>query len=185
VKPAVPTIVICAALIAVGCGQSGNTSSSPVESTGGTTVGAKRPHSGSVSEKPKPHGPPRNLVARKSEPRIVPPNAPPPKRKVTVRDLKQGTGAVARTGDVLTVDFKGVFYETGKPLNSSWERGEPFTFRLGGEKGILGWEKSLQGMRVGGRRELIVPARLVSRYLKPPEATSQIYVIDLRALESR
>jgi peptidylprolyl isomerase len=163
------TILICAATLAVGCGGGESPPANSAESSA-SAKGASRP---------------APLVARKPEPHIVPPKGPPPKKHVISRDLERGTGAVAKTGDMLTIDFVGVYYEGGKLLASSWKLGEPFTFRLGGGQGNLGWEKTLQGMRVGGRRELILPAHLTSRYARPSEERSQIYVIDLRRVGPR
>lgn len=176
-KLAVLTIAMCTVLAGAGCGGSG---ASPSGSTESSPVAAKTAESRTGSPKSPPKKTePSSLVPKKAEPRIASPQGPPPEKSVIVKDLEKGPGVVAKTGDMLTVDFVGVYYN-GKPLMSSWERHASFTFELGGGDGVLGWEKALQGMRVGGRRELILPARLTSRYLAPSERRSQIYVIDLR-----
>ncbi|HET9677776.1 MAG TPA: FKBP-type peptidyl-prolyl cis-trans isomerase [Solirubrobacterales bacterium] len=92
---------------------------------------------------------------KKTKPKVVPPKGPKPKSLV-VKDLEVGTGPEAKSGDELTVQYVGVGYESGKQFDSSWER-EPFTFTLGEGKLIKGWEEGLEGMKVGGRRELITP----------------------------
>jgi peptidylprolyl isomerase len=177
-RPAL-VIGVCAVLAVAGCGDSESSSTSSTEAKAPASKEAKAPTpkeaKAPAPKKVKP------LVPKRAEPHIALPGGPAP-QKVISRDLKTGAGAIAKTGDMLTIDFLGVYYETGKLVSSSWERGEPFTFRLGGENGILGWEHALQGMRVGGRRELILPARLTSRYLPLSERTSQIYVIDLRGI---
>ncbi|HSS03949.1 MAG TPA: FKBP-type peptidyl-prolyl cis-trans isomerase [Solirubrobacterales bacterium] len=181
-KLVVLTIAICALLVGAGCGGSGGSSNGSVETT---ALAAKKPEQHNLPPpKPLPSKKVETiaLVPRKAEPHIVLPKGPPPKKEVIVSDLKKGTGAVAKTGDVLTVDFYGVYYGNGKSVISSWESGESATFELGGGQGILGWEKALQGMRVGGRRELVIPSHLTSRYLPPSEERSQIYVIDLRGI---
>jgi peptidylprolyl isomerase len=63
-------------------------------------------------------------------------------------------------GKTLTVDYKGAHYDTGKEFDSSWSTGQPFTFVLGARQVIKGWEQGIEGMRVGGRRQLTVPADL-------------------------
>lgn len=169
------TIAICAVLAGAGCGESGGSSKGSSETS--TLAASEAPPPKKVKAAP--------LVPRKPEPHIVLPKGPPPQKKVIVKDLEKGTGEVAKTGDVLTVDFYGVYYKSGKSVISSWESGEFATFRLGGGEAILGWEKALQGMRVGGRRELILPKRLTSRYEPPAMEKSQIYVIDLRRIGQR
>jgi peptidylprolyl isomerase len=93
--------------------------------------------------------------AKKTKPKVVPPKGPKPKQLV-VEDLEEGTGPEAKPGDELTVQYVGVGYESGKEFDSSWGK-KPFTFTLGDGKLIKGWEEGLEGMKVGGRRELITP----------------------------
>jgi peptidylprolyl isomerase len=109
---------------------------------------------------------------------------PPPTRLVT-RDLIRGAGPRATSGEVLTVDYVGAFYRTGKVFDSSWRRHEPFVFPLSRGEVIEGWEQGIIGMRVGGRRELIVPPSLAygrrgSPPTIPPNSTL-VFVIDLLA----
>ncbi|HEX4114678.1 MAG TPA: FKBP-type peptidyl-prolyl cis-trans isomerase [Solirubrobacteraceae bacterium] len=109
---------------------------------------------------------------------------PPPARLVT-RDLIRGVGPRATNGEVLTVDYVGAFYRNGKMFDSSWSRHEPFVFPLGRGEVIEGWERGLIGMRVGGRRELVVPASLAygkkgSPPTIPPNSTL-VFVVDLLA----
>jgi FKBP-type peptidyl-prolyl cis-trans isomerase len=58
-------------------------------------------------------------------------------------------------GKTLAVDYKGVRFDDGEPFDSSWSTGTPFQFILRARRVIKGWEQGIEGMRVGGRRELI------------------------------
>jgi peptidylprolyl isomerase len=91
------------------------------------------------------------------EPTVTPPSGPAPTKLVT-KELIKGTGAEAKAGASVTVNYVGVLYKNGKVFNASWETKEPFTFVLGRGQVIPGWDKGVVGMRVGGRRELIIPA---------------------------
>ncbi len=121
---------------------------------------------------------------KKTKPKVVPPKGPKPKNLV-VEDLEEGTGPEAQQGDELTVQYVGVGYESGKQFDSSWER-EPFTFTLGEGKLIKGWEEGLEGMKVGGRRELITPPDYAygseGAGTIAPNATL-VFVIDLLAVK--
>lgn len=97
------------------------------------------------------------------------PAGPPPGG--TVADLqrieqKAGTGAVATSGSDVTVHYTGWIYDKRKPdlrgekFDSSVDRGEPFTFLLGAGQVIRGWDEGVAGMKVGGKRELHIPAEL-------------------------
>ena len=60
----------------------------------------------------------------------------------------------------MTVNYVGVLYNGGKEFDASWKRNEPFTFTLGQGQVIPGWDQGVAGMKVGGRRELIIPSAL-------------------------
>ena len=74
-------------------------------------------------------------------------------------DIVVGEGAPAAAGDLLTVHYIGSF-QTGQVFQSSYELGQPFTFRLGTRAVIQGWDQGLVGMRVGGKRRLTIPPSL-------------------------
>ena len=131
-------------------------------------------------------GPGGSTVVKGPGPDVSIPAGPPP-RKLVVEDLRQGKGAKAKLGDQLTVRDVAVRYMTGEPFESNWGKGKkPFTFKLDSDEVSPGWVRGLQGMRAGGRRKLIVPTALTSRFDLPagtgPEATL-VYVIDLARLE--
>jgi len=74
-------------------------------------------------------------------------------------DLQVGTGAIAQVGQTVSVHYSG-WLENGKKFDSSVDRGQPFSFPLGTGRVIKGWDEGVQGMKVGGKRKLIIPANL-------------------------
>ncbi|WP_407655940.1 FKBP-type peptidyl-prolyl cis-trans isomerase [Capillimicrobium parvum] len=120
------------------------------------------------------------------KPEVNVPDRPAP-RKLKIRDIVEGTGAEAKAGDVVTADYVGVLYKSGKQFDASWDRGQPINFQLGVGQVIPGWDQGLQGMKVGGRRELTIPPDLAygtegSPPVIPPNAPL-VFVVDLRAVE--
>jgi peptidylprolyl isomerase len=111
------------------------------------------------------------------EPEVQVPSGPPPKELV-IEDLEEGSGAEVKAGDDIVVDYVGVNYRTGEKFESTWERPEPGAFTMGTGELIKGWEEGLKGMKVGGRRELIIPSRLAYE-----KTGTLIYVIDLVAVK--
>ncbi len=87
------------------------------------------------------------------------PTAVPDSGVVEKTDLVVGTGAEAVAGDTLTVHYTG-WLADGTKFDSSYDRGTPFTFRLGVGQVIKGWDQGLVGMKVGGKRRLIIPPSL-------------------------
>ena len=76
------------------------------------------------------------------------------------KDNVEGDGDLATLGKNVSVDYTGWFYPDGDKFDSSLDRGEPYAFRLGGHTVIKGWEEGLNGMKVGGKRTLIIPPSL-------------------------
>jgi peptidylprolyl isomerase len=91
-------------------------------------------------------------------PTVIVPSGKPP-TFLESSDLIKGTGAEATNGKSLTVQYVLATYSSGKVVQSSWTS-SPFTFTLGEGTVITGWEEGMVGMRVGGRRELIIPPAL-------------------------
>ncbi|HSR94535.1 MAG TPA: FKBP-type peptidyl-prolyl cis-trans isomerase, partial [Solirubrobacterales bacterium] len=124
----------------------------------------------------------------KKEPKVEVPKGAPPS-KLEVEDVVTGTGPEAKAGDEVTVQYVAVTYKNGKEVDASWGRKEPFSFTLGAGKVTPGWEQGIEGMKAGGRRELIVPANLAygkagfPPVIGPNEA--MVFVIDLLKIESR
>lgn len=93
------------------------------------------------------------------KPEIDFPGGEPPEI-LEITDVWEGEGAVAKAGDTVQVHYVGVAYSTGEEFDASWNRGEPLEFRLGVGQVIAGWDQGVQGMKVGGRRQLIIPPDL-------------------------
>lgn len=125
-------------------------------------------------------------TAQKTRPKVTVPSGAPP-QELEIKDLEEGSGAEAKSGDRVTVQYVGVTYEKGKEFDASWNRGEPFAFTLGGSEVIAGWEQGIEGMKVGGRRELIIPPELAYGETGAPPAIppneTLIFVVDLLEVE--
>ncbi|HET7120064.1 MAG TPA: FKBP-type peptidyl-prolyl cis-trans isomerase [Solirubrobacterales bacterium] len=164
-RGALLTIVACLALLVAGCG--GDSSS-----TSGTSASAPQEESTSAQQP----------EAAATKPTVKVPSGPPPKQLVT-KDLKTGSGATAKAGDQVTVQYVGVGYESKEEFDASWDRGEPFSFTLGAGEVIPGWDQGVEGMKVGGRRELIIPPELAYGPAGAPPAIGPnetlIFVVDL------
>lgn len=183
------------ALVAAGCGSSTATapgvqlapsggatadsvtsapSSSSSSSASSTTTTTS---STSTSTTPLP-------TAFDTKPKVVPPTGPPPK-KLVIKDLIKGTGPVAKASSTVTVQYVGVLYANGTQFDASWNdgAGKPVTFPLSGV--IKGWQEGIPGMRVGGRRELIIPPSLgygSTPQAKIPANSTLVFVIDLHSI---
>ncbi|HEY9242191.1 MAG TPA: FKBP-type peptidyl-prolyl cis-trans isomerase [Streptosporangiaceae bacterium] len=93
------------------------------------------------------------------KPEIDFPGGEPP-AELEVKDIWEGDGPAAKAGDNVQVHYVGVAYSTGEEFDASWDRGEPLSFRLGAGQVITGWDQGVQGMKVGGRRQLTIPPGL-------------------------
>ena len=153
----------CGSSVAPGVQQapSAGATQAPVPKT------VKTPTSGPLSKKPV----------------ITVPKTPAPTHLV-VKDLVQGTGKTAQPGSTITVNYVGDLYKNGQEFDSSWKRNTTFTTPLkSGVGGVIeGWVKGIAGMKVGGRRELIIPPSL--GYGKQasgsiPANSTLIFVVDL------
>jgi FKBP-type peptidyl-prolyl cis-trans isomerase len=107
-------------------------------------------------------------------------------KRLRTKDIVVGTGRTARPGDVVEAQYVGVLYRGGQEFDASWDRHEAFAFDLGAGMVIAGWDRGVKGMKVGGRRVLVVPARLAygrrgSPPAIPPRATL-IFAVDLVAI---
>lgn len=105
----------------------------------------------------------------------------PAPTELVINDIVVGDGPQARPGGTVMVHYVGVEYDTGEQFDASWDRGEPIEFPLRGL--IQGWQDGIPGMRVGGRRELIIPPALAygERGGHRLSGKTLIFVIDLLA----
>jgi peptidylprolyl isomerase len=98
-------------------------------------------------------------------------------------DLIVGKGAEAVAGKKVTVQYVGVSFATKKQFDASWDRGEPFSFVLGQGRVIQGWDEGVPGMKVGGRRQLVIPAELAYGASGSPPVIGPnetlVFVVDL------
>ncbi|GAA4432094.1 FKBP-type peptidyl-prolyl cis-trans isomerase [Actinokineospora soli] len=110
--------------------------------------------------------------------------APPADLEKT--DITVGNGPEATPGKLVSVHYVGVAHSTGEQFDASWDRGETFEFPLGAGRVIAGWDEGVAGMRVGGRRRLVIPPhkgygdRGAGAVIKPGETL--IFVVDLLAV---
>lgn len=115
------------------------------------------------------------------KPTVTVPDGPPP-TELVITDLVEGDGALLEAGGLATVHYVGVSYSTGEEFDASWNGGRPFTTTIPG--GVIeGWNEGLLGMKVGGRRELIIPADKAYGNSSPTPAIGPgetlIFVVDL------
>jgi len=107
----------------------------------------------------------------------------PPPADLEITDLIVGDGPEAVAGQNVSVHYVGVAHSTGEEFDASYNRGSVFQFPLGGGRVIAGWDQGVQGMRVGGRRQLVIPPHLgygdrgAGGAIKPGETL--IFVVDL------
>ncbi|HZE06427.1 MAG TPA: FKBP-type peptidyl-prolyl cis-trans isomerase [Solirubrobacteraceae bacterium] len=167
-----PLLALAAAVAVAGCGGSSKASGIVLAPSAGATQA-------SVPTTPKP--PP--ALAKK--PTVTVPKGPAPTKLVT-KDLVQGTGKTVKAGQTVTVNYVGVLYKNGKEFDSSWKTGQPATFPLSSGSVIQGWVQGIPGMKVGGRRELIIPANLAyGKAGRPPTIPPNsplVFVVDLLSI---
>lgn len=115
-----------------------------------------------------------------TKPEVTVPEGPPPEELQT-EDLVTGDGEEAQAGDEVEVHYVGVRYEDGQEFDTSWDDGQTFRFTLGEGRVIPGWDQGVQGMRVGGRRQLVIPADLAYGENAPQgyPAGALVFVVDL------
>ena len=107
--------------------------------------------------------------------------------ELVTEDLTVGEGAEATSGSTVSVHYVGVAFRSGEEFDASWNRGQPFSFRLGKGQVIPGWDAGVQGMRVGGRRRLTIPsamaygARGAGGVIAPHEPL--VFVVDLLSVD--
>ena len=158
---------LLAALMLAACGSS-------------TAAGVEPAPSGGATEASVPTTP-KIPAAISTKPTVTPSNCDT--KTLIKKDLITGTGQTAQAGQTVTVNYVGVLCKTGTEFDSSWKRNQPFTTALTPGSVIQGWVEGIPGMRVGGRRELIIPPDLAygkagSGSTIPPNST-RVFVVDL------
>ncbi len=164
-----PCSLLVAAVALAGCGGSTDSATSAAASARGGTIDAP--------------------VKLGVEPRVVAPSGQPPDDLV-ITDLRKGTGPEAKPGPFLTTQFVALRWN-GEPFQSSWDNDkfQIFSFKLGRALPQVnpGWERGIPGMRVGGRRELLVPPRYLYDHEVPAEYRepddSLVFVVELLGVD--
>src|SRR5215218_1853644 len=104
-----------------------------------------------------------------------------------IDEIVVGDGDEAVDGKRVTVHYVGVAFSNGEEFDASWNRGQPFAFKLGRGQVIPGWDQGVKGMKVGGRRKLTIPsamaygARGAGNAIKPHEPL--VFVVDLLSVD--
>jgi peptidylprolyl isomerase len=117
---------------------------------------------------------------------LVEPHLDPTPDDLLIEEIIVGTGEEAHVGRTAVVHYVGVGVTSGEQFDASWDRDEPFVFPLGAGHVIQGWDRGVVGMKVGGRRRLVIPAHLgygergAGGVIAPNETL--IFVVDLLEL---
>jgi len=177
--------LLAAGLIA-GCGGSSNSDTAhielPTSQSQTLSYSATATTTTSTSTTPTVTTPTSGPLSK--EPKITVPTTAAPTSLETI-DVIKGTGATAKAGDTVTVNYVGALYKNGKVFDASWLRSTPFTTALLPTAVIQGWVNGIPGMRVGGRRELIIPPALAYKNVSQasiPANSTLIFVVDLLAV---
>ena len=190
----VPLLALLALL--AGCGGS-DTKTADIPAGGGSTQASAdttptetattetTTTSGSKGQAQAPLVSPTKDLSKK--PRIPKQPGDPPSELVS-QDIVKGKGATAQDGKVLTVRYVGVRFRDNQQFDASWERKpNEFKFPLGAGQVIPGWDQGLKGMKVGGRRQLTIPADLAyGAQGFPPDILPNetlIFVVDLKKVQ--
>lgn len=117
-------------------------------------------------------------ASKRDEPKIEVPDGPAP-RQLVVNDLIAGAGKPAERGEDVVIEYRGVSYGSGEEYANSWVWDRPSLFEMSTREMIVGWVRGLEGMRVGGRREVIVPESLLGFDVGDPGPAGVVFVFDL------
>lgn len=170
-RHAVATAIAVSALIAAGCGGDDEGSESPAAQT--------TPPAFETPAVPEEGG---DLTDTSVKPAVEVPEGEPP-TELETEDIVEGEGEAAEAGDTLTMQYVGVSYATGEEFDASWDLGQPFIFELGAGMVIEGWDEGLEGMRPGGRRQLVIPPDMAYGASGSPPAIGPeetlVFVVDL------
>src|SRR4051794_24157730 len=170
------TAVLAGAAIAVtGCGGSEPTKTAQI------------PAGAAPAAPPAPKAS-TNLKDTKSKP-VVPKQTGAPPKKLVVKDIVVGKGKAAKKGDRLSMQYVGVLFKGGTQFDASWDNGSPFNFTLGKDPVIQGWKQGLVGIKPGGRRELIIPAKLAyGKQGRPPQIppnSALVFIVDALSVSGK
>lgn len=185
-------VVFCISVALAGCGG-GASSSEPEGSKAAATQSTESDAQSNQapSKSPESEAGPSDNVLTHGKPekptKLTKPDVQPPEEvptELVINDLKEGSGPAAEPGDELTTEYLAV-NEDGETVYSSWEKGteKQLSFELGAGTSYPGMEDGLEGMKVGGRRELLLPADLTKTAGLVKDPGPLVYVIDLVELD--
>mgnify|MGYP000662637405 CR=1 FL=1 len=137
----VRTVVVALALVTAACASETGEEPTVPDTPDTTATGPQQPDATAILDAAYPD--------RQQPPTVL-----------EVTDVVEGSGAAATAGRQVVVHYWGLRWSDGGTFDASWTRGEPFTFALGAGRVIAGWEQGVEGMRVGGRRLLVIPPAL-------------------------
>ena len=173
--------ILALALIPAGCGD--DTEEEQSAAPQATTQAAETPTEAPTEPAEEPAG---DIKDTTQKPVIEQPSGDPP-TKLVIEDIVKGKGKAAKEGDTVSVQYAGVAFSTGAEFDASWNRGEPFSFGLGQGQVIPGWDEGVAGMKVGGRRKLIIPPDQAYGETGSPPAIGPnetlVFVIDLLEIQ--
>ena len=183
-------LALAAAVAVAGCGGSsqaaapGVTLAPSAGATSATSTAAASTTSASASATSTTTSSTPLPAALKTKPKVAIPSGAPPKSLV-VKDLIKGTGPADSANSTVNVQYVGELYKGGKQFDASWNdgAGQPVSLPLSGV--IKGWQQGIPGMKVGGRRELIIPPGLgygATAQSKIPANSTLVFVIDLHGV---
>src|SRR4051794_5479616 len=173
------------ALIAAGCGddnkpgsQNPGSNAAPTPASPPTEPAQPKATSGQAPAV-------NNATDLTKKPEITTPSGDPPTALIK-KDLVTGKGPAIKPGQMATVQYVGNSWSTGKEFDASWNRGQPFSFPLGQGQVIQGWDEGVKGMKVGGRRELVIPPEQGYGPSGSPPAIAPnetlVFVVDLKRI---
>jgi peptidylprolyl isomerase len=176
------------ALFAAGCGSDSKDKATSADAGADTTAAETSPAATTAEAAAPAAGavPVTNAKDLASKPKISRPAGSPPAALVK-EDLVTGKGPAAKAGDTVSVQYVGVSFSSGKQFDASWDRGkEAFQFQLGAGGVIPGWDQGVVGMKVGGRRQLVIPPDMgYGAQGAPPDILPNetlVFVIDLEKI---
>jgi peptidylprolyl isomerase len=176
-RRAAPALLAALALTAAGCGGGSDKKAEATATPKSTPTATATATADSAAAKGK------HLTDLSKKPIIATPSGQPP-AQLMVKDLVKGKGKAAKPGDTISVQYVGTSWSNGQEFDASWDRGQPFSFQLGAGMVIPGWDQGLKGMKVGGRRELIIPPDLGYGPQGSPPAIGPnetlVFVVDLK-----
>jgi len=193
------TLAVCSlsgALVAAGCGSDegfrrdgSKIDADPATTLPKTLASTTLPPPPGARKPGEPLPEQRNVTGVSTDlakkPKIPKPTGAAPKR-LEGSDVVVGTGPEVKDGDKVSVQYVGVLFATGKQFDASWDRKQPFEFTVGQGDVIQGWDQGVAGMKVGGRRVLVIPSDLAygasgSPPTIPPNAPL-VFVVDLKKI---